>query len=122
MRGDQIAMVFQDPMTSLNPAFTIGTQLVDTIRLHRTMSKSAARARALELLELVGIPDPERRLGDYPHQLSGGMRQRAMIAMALVVRAAAAHRRRAHHRARRDRAGADPRPAALAAGANSAWR
>jgi oligopeptide/dipeptide ABC transporter ATP-binding protein len=83
VRGDQIAMAFQDPMTSLNPAFTIGTQLVDTIRLHRTMSKSAARARARELLELVGIPDPERRLGDYPHQLSGGMRQRALLALAL---------------------------------------
>jgi oligopeptide/dipeptide ABC transporter ATP-binding protein len=83
VRGDQIAMAFQDPMTSLNPAFTIGTQLVDTIRLHRTMSKSAARERARELLELVGIPDPERRLGDYPHQLSGGMRQRALLALAL---------------------------------------
>ncbi len=83
LRGDQLAMAFQDPMTSLNPAFTIGTQLVDTIRLHNTMSKSAARARALELLELVGIPDPERRLRDYPHQLSGGMRQRAMLALSL---------------------------------------
>jgi oligopeptide/dipeptide ABC transporter ATP-binding protein len=83
VRGDEIAMAFQDPMTSLNPAFTIGTQLVDTIRLHRSMTKSAARARARELLELVGIPDPERRLGDYPHQLSGGMRQRALLALAL---------------------------------------
>ena len=83
VRGDQIAMAFQDPMTSLNPAFTIGTQLVDTIRLHRTMSKSAARNARRELLELVGIPDPERRLGDYPHQLSGGMRQRALLALAL---------------------------------------
>ena len=83
VRGDQIGMAFQDPMTSLNPAFTIGTQLVDTIRLHRSMSKSAARQRAQELLELVGIPDPERRLGDYPHQLSGGMRQRALLALAL---------------------------------------
>jgi len=83
VRGDHIAMVFQDPMTSLNPAFTIGTQLVDAIRLHRSTSRSAARARARELLELVGIPDPERRLGDYPHQLSGGMRQRALLALAL---------------------------------------
>jgi oligopeptide/dipeptide ABC transporter ATP-binding protein len=83
VRGDQIGMAFQDPMTSLNPAFTIGTQLVDTIRLHRSMSKSAARQRAQELLELVGIPDPERRLGDYPHQLSGGMRQRALLALSL---------------------------------------
>jgi peptide/nickel transport system permease protein len=83
IRGDQIAMVFQDPMTSLNPAFTIQTQLVDTIRLHRRVSRPEARARARELLELVGIPDPERRLRDYPHQLSGGMRQRALLALAL---------------------------------------
>jgi peptide/nickel transport system permease protein len=83
LRGDQIAMVFQDPMTSLNPAFTIQTQLVDTIRLHRSVSKAEARARARELLELVGIPDPDRRLHDYPHQLSGGMRQRALLALAL---------------------------------------
>jgi peptide/nickel transport system permease protein len=83
IRGDQIAMVFQDPMTSLNPAYTIQTQLVDTIRLHRSVSKTEARARARELLELVGIPDPDRRLRDYPHQLSGGMRQRALLALAL---------------------------------------
>jgi peptide/nickel transport system ATP-binding protein len=83
VRGDEIAMVFQDPMTSLNPVFTIGTQLVDTIRLHRPMKKREARARALELLENVGIPDPERRIKDYPHQLSGGMRQRALLALAL---------------------------------------
>jgi peptide/nickel transport system permease protein len=83
VRGDDIAMVFQDPMTSLNPVFTIGTQLVDTIRLHRKMKKREARARAVELLDLVGIPDPERRIKDYPHQLSGGMRQRALLALAL---------------------------------------
>jgi peptide/nickel transport system permease protein len=83
IRGDEVAMVFQDPMTSLNPVFTIGTQLVDTIRLHRKMSKRAARARAVELLEMVGIPDPQRRIKDYPHQLSGGMRQRALLALAL---------------------------------------
>jgi oligopeptide/dipeptide ABC transporter ATP-binding protein len=83
VRGDEIAMVFQDPMTSLNPVFTIGTQLVDTIRLHRKMKKRAARARAVELLDMVGIPDPERRIKDYPHQLSGGMRQRALLALAL---------------------------------------
>jgi peptide/nickel transport system permease protein len=83
VRGDDIAMVFQDPMTSLNPVFTIGTQLVDTIRLHRKMKKRAARARAIELLGMVGIPDPERRIKDYPHQLSGGMRQRALLALAL---------------------------------------
>jgi oligopeptide/dipeptide ABC transporter ATP-binding protein len=83
VRGDQIAMVFQDPMTSLNPVFTIETQLVDTIRLHRKVSKRAAKARAVELLDMVGIPDPERRVKDYPHQLSGGMRQRALLALAL---------------------------------------
>jgi oligopeptide/dipeptide ABC transporter ATP-binding protein len=83
IRGDELAMVFQDPMTSLNPVFTIGTQLVDTLRLHRKMSKRAARARAVELLEMVGIPDPQRRIKDYPHQLSGGMRQRALLALAL---------------------------------------
>ncbi len=83
VRGDQIAMVFQDPMTSLNPAFTIGTQLVDTIRMHRSVGRAEATARARELLELVGIPDPDRRLHDYPHQLSGGMRQRALLALAL---------------------------------------
>jgi oligopeptide/dipeptide ABC transporter ATP-binding protein len=83
IRGDQIAMVFQDPMTSLNPVFTIETQLIDTIRLHRKISKRAARFRAVELLDMVGIPDPERRVKDYPHQLSGGMRQRALLALAL---------------------------------------
>ena len=83
VRGNEIAMVFQDPMTSLNPAFTIGTQLVDTIRLHRKMSRDEARARAIELLDMVGIPDPQARVKDYPHQLSGGMRQRALLALAL---------------------------------------
>ncbi len=83
LRGSEIAMVFQDPMTSLNPAFTVGTQLVDTIRQHTDLNRSAARERARELLEVVGIPDPQRRLKDYPHQLSGGMRQRALLALAL---------------------------------------
>jgi oligopeptide/dipeptide ABC transporter ATP-binding protein len=83
VRGDEIAMVFQDPMTSLNPVFTIGTQLVDTIRLHRRMTKDEAKARAVELLDMVGIPDPQARVKDYPHQLSGGMRQRALLALAL---------------------------------------
>ena len=83
VRGDDIAMVFQDPMTSLNPVFTIGTQLVDTIRLHRRMTKDEAKARAVDLLDMVGIPDPQARVKDYPHQLSGGMRQRALLALAL---------------------------------------
>ena len=84
IRGNDIAMIFQDPMTSLNPVHTIGRQLVEAILLHRDVTKSQARARALELLKAVGIPRAERRIDDYPHQFSGGMRQRVMIAMALV--------------------------------------
>jgi peptide/nickel transport system ATP-binding protein len=84
VRGNDIAMIFQDPMTSLNPVHTIGRQLVEAILLHRDVTKGQARARALELLKAVGIPRAERRIDDYPHQFSGGMRQRVMIAMALV--------------------------------------
>ena len=84
IRGNDIAMIFQDPMTSLNPVHTIGRQLVEAILLHRDVTKGQARARALELLKAVGIPRAERRVDDYPHQFSGGMRQRVMIAMALV--------------------------------------
>jgi len=83
IRGDDIAMVFQEPMTSLNPVFKIGAQLAEAIRIHRKMSKKDAWKKAGEMLELVSIPDPIKRLDDYPHQLSGGMRQRVMIAMAL---------------------------------------
>jgi oligopeptide/dipeptide ABC transporter ATP-binding protein len=83
VRGKQIAMVFQDPMTSLNPTLTIETQLVETIRRHTDASRREASRRAVELLDEVGIPKPEARLGDYPHRLSGGMRQRVMIAIAL---------------------------------------
>ncbi len=83
IRGNRISMIFQEPMTSLNPVFTIGEQLSDVIRAHRDISKKEARAKAAELLNLVKIPEAQRRLGDYPHQLSGGMRQRVMIAMAL---------------------------------------
>jgi peptide/nickel transport system ATP-binding protein len=84
IRGNDIAMIFQDPMTSLNPVHTIGKQLVEAIQLHRDVSKRQAKLRALELLKAVGIPRAERRIDDYPHQFSGGMRQRVMIAMALV--------------------------------------
>jgi peptide/nickel transport system ATP-binding protein len=84
IRGNEIAMIFQDPMTSLNPVHKIGSQLMEAILLHQDVSRSAARARALELLKAVGIPRAEARVDDYPHQFSGGMRQRVMIAMALV--------------------------------------
>jgi oligopeptide transport system ATP-binding protein len=83
VRGAQISMIFQDPMTSLNPVLTIGRQLTEPLELHLGMTKEQARTRAAELLEMVGIPNGRDRLGDYPHQFSGGMRQRVMIAMAL---------------------------------------
>ena len=84
VRGDDIAMIFQEPMTSLNPVQTVGEQIVEAVQLHRSLSAADARARALEMLQLVKIPSPETRLDEYPHQLSGGMRQRVMIAMALA--------------------------------------
>jgi peptide/nickel transport system ATP-binding protein len=84
VRGRRIAMIFQDPMTSLNPVFTVAEQIIESVRAHQKLSKPEARARALELLQEVGIPDPVARLDQYPHQLSGGMRQRVMIAIALA--------------------------------------
>jgi len=84
IRGNEISMIFQDPMTSLNPVHTIGRQLEEAILLHRDVTKKSARARSLELLKAVGIPRAEQRIDDYPHQFSGGMRQRVMIAMALI--------------------------------------
>ena len=84
VRGDEISMIFQDPMTSLNPVHTIGRQLIEAVLLHRDVTKRVARQRALELLKAVGIPRAETRIDDYPHQFSGGMRQRVMIAMALI--------------------------------------
>ena len=83
LRGNRISMIFQDPMTSLNPFLRISTQMIETIVLHQDLDKEAARRRAVEMLEMVGIPNPEKRINDYPHQFSGGMRQRVMIAMAL---------------------------------------
>ena len=84
IRGAEISMVFQEPMTSLNPVYAVGEQIAESVRVHRRVKGRAARARALEMLELVGIPEASRRLDDYPHQLSGGMRQRVMIAIALA--------------------------------------
>ncbi len=84
IRGNQIAMIFQDPLSSLHPFFKVGRQLVEAVLIHQKVSRSAARERAVELLELVGIPDPKRRVDAFPHEFSGGMRQRAMIAMALA--------------------------------------
>jgi peptide/nickel transport system ATP-binding protein/glutathione transport system ATP-binding protein len=84
IRGNEIGMIFQEPMTSLNPVFTVGRQLTEGLRVHKRMTREAAQARALDLLRQVRIPEPERRLGQYPHELSGGMRQRVVIAMALA--------------------------------------
>ena len=96
-------------MTSLNPSFTIGDQIIETILRHRGGTRNAARARAIELLRRVHIPSPERRIDEYPHKLSGGMRQRVMIAMALACDPPSPDRRRTHDRARRHLAGPDPR-------------
>jgi ABC-type dipeptide/oligopeptide/nickel transport system ATPase subunit len=84
IRGNEISMIFQDPLSSLHPFFRVGKQLMEAIQVHQEVSDEDARARAIELLGLVGIPDAERRIGEYPHEFSGGMRQRVMIAMALT--------------------------------------
>lgn len=83
IRGNEISMIFQEPMTSLNPVFTCGNQIQEVIMLHQKLSRKAAREKTIEMIKLVGIPDPHQRVDEYPHQLSGGMRQRIMIAMAL---------------------------------------
>jgi oligopeptide transport system ATP-binding protein len=84
IRGNRISMVFQEPMTSLNPVLTIGKQMTEALELHLKLNREAATARAIQLLEMVGVAEAERRIGDYPHQFSGGMRQRVMIAMAMA--------------------------------------
>jgi len=86
IRGNAISMIFQEPMTSLNPVFTIGDQITEPLIIHQKLGRKDARAKAIEMIRLVGIPSPEKRIDDYPHQMSGGMRQRAMIAMALSCR------------------------------------
>ena len=86
VRGNEISMIFQEPMTSLNPVFTIGDQIAETVRVHQGLDRRSARTRAVEMLQAVGMPAAEARAGEYPHQLSGGMRQRVMIAMALACR------------------------------------
>ena len=83
IRGNEISMIFQEPMTSLNPVFTVGDQIAESVRLHQAVGKKEADERALEMMRLVGIPSAEKRMRDYPHQMSGGMRQRVMIGMAL---------------------------------------
>ena len=110
LRGRRVAMIFQEPTTAFDPVFTIGQQIAETIRRHTGKSETDAWKRALELLELVRIPSPAQRLKAYPHEMSGGMRQRAMIALALSCNPKPAAGRRADHGARRDRA--DPGPAA----------
>ncbi len=108
VRGNDITIIFQEPMTSLNPLHMIEKQIGEILLLHQGLAGEKARARIIDLLGQVGIPDPEGRLASYPHQLSGGQRQRVMIAMALGERTRSADRRRTDHRARCHGAGADP--------------
>jgi oligopeptide transport system ATP-binding protein len=109
IRGKRVSMIFQDPMTSLNPYLRISDQLIEPLLIHERISRSSALQRGLEALEMVGINDAAKRMHLYPHEFSGGMRQRVMIAMALITKPESADRGRTHHGARRHSAGADPR-------------
>ncbi len=122
IRGREIGAIFQDPLTSLNPLYTIGRQLTETIATHLPLGPAEARTRAIELLDEVGIPAAARRFDHYPHQFSGGMRQRVVIALALCGAAAARDRRRAHDSPRRVDPGADHRAPEAARAASTAPR
>ena len=122
LRGGVAGIVFQEPMTSLNPLHSIARQVGEAITLHQPLSGGALRDRVLHLLHQAGLANAEERLNAYPHQLSGGQRQRVMIAAALANDPEAADRRRADHRARRHHPGADPGAAGRTSSAASAWR
>jgi peptide/nickel transport system ATP-binding protein len=108
IRGRDLTMVFQEPMTSLNPVRRVWEQVGEPLRVHRRLGRREIRERVLHMFEMVGIPEPKARLDAFPHELSGGLRQRAMIAMGLICEPKASDRRRAHDRTGRDHAGPDP--------------